>query len=103
MTSAKRFWRDVVVEQAGGGIDTVELRVVENTEDFDIHPTYHLSEFVENLNFSGLLGFNGYGNDENNIITTSHSSRLYGLNGDDTLYGSIGGDRLEGGSGRDAM
>jgi len=90
---------DVVTEESGGGIDTVEFGPVYGLS------THQLADFVENLNISGQSGFTAYGNDENNIITSGlrGNDYLYGYDGDDTLYGNSGNDRLEGGSGRDAM
>jgi len=88
----------VVTEEADGGIDTVELGAVH-----DVHLTYQLPDFVENLTFAGPR-FTGYGNAENNIIVSGYGNDdLYGYNGNDTLYGGSGYDRLEGGSGSDAM
>ena len=123
---------DIIQEDVGGGIDSVQSSV-----------TYTLGENVENLTIVGdpAAGRNGYGNASDNVIrgTTQTSlpdiygfygnnvlsggagndslygegqiDTLYGGDGDDTLYGDSssiavalhGGDYLDGGAGNDAL
>ncbi|MCR5880054.1 family 16 glycosylhydrolase [Phenylobacterium sp. J367] len=78
-----RDTRDVVVEEAGGGVDTVK-----------IWSSYVLSANVENLIVFGH-GSYAAGNDGDNIIQ--------GLDGDQFLYGGKGQDVLIGGPGADTF
>ena len=73
--------RDVVVENAGEGVDTVTATV-----------SYTLSANVENLTLTNDLTY-GEGNAQNNILT--------GGNGAQTLDGAGGNDILTGGAGAD--
>ncbi len=75
--------KDAVVENAGGGVDTVK-----------IWNSYNLPANVENLI---VFGHNSYarGNDGANIIQ--------GLDGDQYLYGGRGEDVLAGGGGSDTF
>ncbi len=93
---------DVVVEDIGGGSDTVISSV-----------TYTLGHDVENLTLLGTLVTIGTGNALDNVIDGSQANnRLYGRDGDDTvnggfgndiLYGELGDDTLSGGTGIDTM
>jgi len=76
---------DTIVEQAGGGTDTVETALA----------IYFLNApNVENLTYTGTGDFYGSGNDGDNVIT--------GGAGNDILRGGLGADTLIGGAGRDA-
>ena len=76
---------DVVVENAGAGIDTVWAYV-----------NYSLAANVENLVFSSAVGnLKGTGNALNNL--------MIGSNGNDTLIGGGGKDTLTGGAGADTF
>ncbi|MDO9499444.1 calcium-binding protein [Falsiroseomonas sp.] len=84
---------DQVIEEAGGGIDTV----------WAILPGggYALPPNVEHLVLMGAA-LSGLGNVLNNRITGNiHPNLLFGGAGDDTLRGGLGDDTLGGGEGRD--
>lgn len=73
---------DRVVEQANGGIDTVESSVNQT-----------LSVHVENLVLTGTGGLTGTGNGLANVITgNGGGNRLSGAGGADTLTGGLGAD-----------
>ncbi|PTS82571.1 hypothetical protein DBR21_17325 [Caulobacter sp. HMWF009] len=74
---------DVVVEAAGEGLDTVRTAIA----------AYVLGANVENLTYTGIGNFQGFGNILANVIT--------GGAGNDTLDGKAGADRLVGGLGDD--
>jgi Ca2+-binding RTX toxin-like protein len=74
---------DVVVENAGEGIDTVQSSI-----------TYTLGANVENLTLTGTGNLTGIGNELNNVIT--------GNNGNNILSGGLGADTLIGGLGDDS-
>ena len=73
---------DVVVEQWGGGIDTVRAAV-----------DYVLSNQVDNLVMTGYAPLSGTGNDLDNHLTGNDAANL--------LDGGLGADTLEGGRGDD--
>ena len=73
---------DVVVENAGEGVDTVRSSA-----------TYVLSDNVENLVLTGTGGIRGTGNALANVIV--------GNSGGNTLDGGAGADTLTGGAGND--
>jgi Ca2+-binding RTX toxin-like protein len=73
---------DAVVEEAGGGIDTVESLL-----------SWSLGEHVENLVLTGTEDIRGEGNSLNNIIT--------GNSGRNSIDGGEGADRMNGGGGDD--
>ncbi|HKD29625.1 MAG TPA: calcium-binding protein, partial [Xanthobacteraceae bacterium] len=77
--------RDLVIENPGEGIDTIETTL--NSYSLALLPN------VENLTFTGVGDFTGIGNDANNVIT--------GGSGNDFLDGGLGADRLIGGLGND--
>lgn len=102
--------QDVVVEYAGDGIDTVLTSLQQLS----------LAGHVENLTYSGTMGFVGTGNALANVLTGAAGAdrlvggagndrllghagadALYGETGDDVLMGGLGADRLDGGSGLD--
>jgi Ca2+-binding RTX toxin-like protein len=87
---------DKVQEAVGEGFDTIETNLT----------TFVLVSNVESLTYigpSGLIGFNGTGNELGNLITGGDSAdNLSGLAGDDTLIGGLGNDFLDGGAGQDA-
>jgi Ca2+-binding RTX toxin-like protein len=83
---------DIVIEDAGEGIDTVR-----STVDFT------LSANVENLILTGNAQVGG-GNDVDNVITAGKTaSQLSGFGGNDTLNGGADRDQLDGGTGNDRM
>ncbi|MBW8077854.1 MAG: hypothetical protein GJU76_07230, partial [Gallionella sp.] len=82
---------DVIIEQAGGGIDTVASSI-----------SYLLAGTnLENLTLlDGAL--DGQGNAADNILTGNAADNfLQGMNGNDTLIGGLGNDTLLGGAGND--
>jgi RHS repeat-associated protein len=84
---------DLVTEQAGEGIDTVNASV-----------SYTLPDNVENLTLQGRGNINGTGNIGNNTITgNSGNNSLVDTAGNDTLSGLIGNDTLTGGDGADLL
>ncbi|MBV8687026.1 MAG: M10 family metallopeptidase C-terminal domain-containing protein [Alphaproteobacteria bacterium] len=83
---------DVVVEQAGQGIDQVSSSI-----------SYTLGDNVENLILTGGAVAGG-GNGLDNVITGNElANTLTGGAGNDTLYGLGGNDDLDGGAGADKM
>jgi Ca2+-binding RTX toxin-like protein len=76
---------DIVLEAAGGGIDTVHSTLA----------TYMLHDNVENLVLAGGGGAAGIGN--------ALANRITGGSGNDTLHGVAGNDVLDGGAGADLM
>ncbi|MEX8519820.1 MAG: putative Ig domain-containing protein [Leptothrix sp. (in: b-proteobacteria)] len=85
---------DIVVENAGEGIDTVISAV-----------TFVLGANVENLTLHASGGaINGYGNAVDNVITGNASDNsIFGDLGNDTLSGGAGNDFIIGGAGADSM
>jgi VCBS repeat-containing protein len=82
---------DLVVENAGEGIDTVKSSI-----------TYMLTDHVENLTLTGSAAIDGTGNALDNIIIGNDAvNTLTGLEGNDTLDGKGGADILIGGIGND--
>jgi Ca2+-binding RTX toxin-like protein len=81
---------DVVVEEDGGGLDTVASFI-----------SYTLPDFVENLTLWGTVGI---GNGLNNVMKIlPGGGSLEGLGGDDDLSGYVGDDTLDGGAGNDQL
>ncbi|MDP2260453.1 MAG: M10 family metallopeptidase C-terminal domain-containing protein, partial [Caulobacter sp.] len=76
---------DQVVEEAGGGSDTVQTALA----------SYSLGAHVENLTGTSGSGQTLTGNGLDNVLT--------GAGGADVLEGGAGNDRLNGGAGADAM
>jgi serralysin len=86
--------RDVIVETANAGIDTVQTML----------SSYRLAGHLENLTFLGTSSFTGTGNALANILTGgSGANTLKGEAGDDTLFGNGGKDTLSGGTGADTL
>ncbi len=84
---------DTVVEQAGGGIDTVQSAVA-----------WTLSLNVENLTLTGTTNVNGTGSSGNNVLLgNSGNNTLDGGSGNDTVDGGAGDDNVLGGSGNDTL
>ena len=75
---------DTIVENPGGGTDTVKAAV-----------SYVLGDNLENLFLTSLYDIDGWGNALNNVIT--------GNNGNNFLDGAAGDDTLAGGSGVDTF
>ena len=93
---------DYVLEDVGGGIDTVMASI-----------SYALTANVENLTLTGSSAINGYGNSLNNTINGNAGNNyldggagqdlLVGGAGNDTLNGGLGNDTLDGGAGADCF
>jgi Ca2+-binding RTX toxin-like protein len=85
---------DTITEAAGGGIDTV----------ITSSASFTLAANVENLIFTGLVSYNGTGNNLDNVLTgASGNDVLNGGNGNDQLIGGTGADTLNGGNGSDVI
>jgi Ca2+-binding RTX toxin-like protein len=86
---------DFVVENAGGGTDTIQSSL-----------TYSLVGLanVENLTLTGATAINGTGNSGINVLTGNTGNNiLNGGAGNDTLIGGTGNDTLIGGTGNDIL
>ncbi|WP_172970091.1 CARDB domain-containing protein, partial [Microcystis aeruginosa] len=85
--------RDVAIENAGQGQDTIKSSV-----------NYTLTVNIENITLTGNANIDGTGNNLDNLITgNSGNNLLKGLDGNDTLIGSAGNDTLIGGKGNDIL
>lgn len=85
---------DVITENAGGGIDTVQVGFAYTLNDANL----------ENLTLTGSAAINGTGNALGNVLTGNAGANvLAGLDGDDTLIGGDGNDTIIGGKGKDSM
>lgn len=85
--------RDTVIEETGGGTDTVIART-----------SVTLAENVENLTYEGASSGRGIGNAQDNVMTGSDGrNTLYGMGGDDVLLGGGGNDILLGGLSDDIL
>jgi Ca2+-binding RTX toxin-like protein len=80
---------DTIVEEAGGGVDTVFSKI-----------SYTLADHLENLTLTGTTGgLTGRGNALNNVITgTENAVQVFANN---FLYGGLGNDTLIGKNGSD--
>lgn len=84
---------DLIVEQAGEGIDRVEAEF-----------SYSLGSHLENLTLTGTAAINGTGNELDNLIYgNSANNRLVGGAGNDTLTAWGGNDYLQGDEGDDIL
>jgi trimeric autotransporter adhesin len=84
---------DVIVEDAGGGIDLVQSSV-----------SYVLSANVENLTLTGTAAITGTGNELDNVlIGNAGANALSGGAGNDSLDAGAGNDTLDGGTGGDVL
>ncbi len=82
---------DVITENAGEGIDSVQSKV-----------TYTLAANVENLALTGTSAIKGTGNTLDNVLLgNSAANTLNGGTGNDILSGALGNDTLTGGAGND--
>ncbi|WP_272482614.1 beta strand repeat-containing protein, partial [Caulobacter sp. HMWF025] len=73
----------VILESAGGGFDTIQLRI----------NSFTMSSEVEALVYTGAATVNVVGNAQNNLITgATGGDTLDGGGGADTLIGGLGGD-----------
>src|SRR4029079_8998003 len=86
---------DSIVEQTGGGTDTVETAL----------GSYSLSAEVENLTYTGAGAFTGVGNGRDNRITGgAGNDELHGGAGNDTYVVTAGDTIVElGGGGIDTV
>lgn len=87
---------DVVVELAGGGLDTIQSSI-----SLSLNVVGRLD--VENLTLTGTA-VSGIGNAQNNVINGNGSANiLMGLDGNDRLFGFGGNDNMLGGNGNDLL
>jgi Ca2+-binding RTX toxin-like protein len=104
--SEKDGFVDIVIEEVGDGIDTVELTTT-SPSTIDAPLEFQMSgdfENVENIKLMGTAIANVYGNDEDNVITGNGAvNQLEGGIGNDTLYGNAGNDTLAGGENDDIL
>ena len=85
--------KDVVIEQAGGGEDTVFSSI-----------SHTAATHVENVTLTGSANIFAAGNNSNNILIGNEGrNRLNSGRGDDTVYGMGGNDNLNGGDGNDYL
>ena len=71
---------------------------------FTSSAAFTLANNVDNLTFTGVGGFTGTGNAQDNVITGGAGSNiLSGAGGNDLLIGGASGDNLSGGAGNDSL
>ena len=86
---------DTIIEDDGGGTDTVQSSIDFSLVDKDT---------LENLTLTGAESIDGTGNDLDNVIIGNEGNNvLSGGTGDDTLEGGFGDDTLFGGDGKDTL
>ncbi|WP_146217020.1 Ig-like domain-containing protein [Falsiroseomonas bella] len=94
---------DVVVEQPGEGLDTVQAQVshalAENVENLVLLAAAGTSDGTGNALANRMVG-NGTANA---LVGEGGEDSLFGLGGADTLLGGDGADRILGGSGDDLL
>jgi Ca2+-binding RTX toxin-like protein len=87
---------DVLIELAGGGIDTINASTGVSLQ--------LIGQFIENLNLNGSLNIDADGNALDNLMLGSTGDNsLAGLDGNDTINGGNGNDTVHGGSGNDVL
>ncbi|WP_210497020.1 calcium-binding protein [Microvirga antarctica] len=85
---------DVLIEEAGAGLDTVLTRT-----DYALGANFEILKAIAGGSVGRMAG-----NELNNEITgNTGANTLYGYGGNDTLYGDGGHDRLIGGDGSDIL
>lgn len=83
---------DMVVEAAGGGVDTIVTNL-----------NVALPVNVENFRYTGTANWTAHGNTDNNqLMGGSANDVINGGGGNDSLNGGTGDDQLNGGIGNDA-
>ena len=86
---------DTIIEDDGGGTDTVQSSIDFSLVDRDT---------LENLTLTGTESLSGTGNNLDNVIIGNEGNNvLSGGTGDDTLEGGFGDDTLFGGDGKDTL
>ena len=86
---------DAVIEQAGGGTDTIVASV-----NLSLSAYAH----VENIVMTGTAGLQLVGSDSANAINgNAGNNTLYGEGGNDVIDGGTGADAMYGGSGNDTF
>ena len=86
---------DLLVENAGEGIDTISSSVT-----FDLTTVAN----IENLTLTGAAALNGTGdNGDNRLNGNTGANLLIGNGGDDTITGGTGADTMRGGLGNDVF
>ena len=86
---------DVIIEKAGGGLDTIRLKNI---------ASYTMANNVENLRVEGILSSAVVGNNAANTISGNGKANLIdGKRGNDSIYGGAGDDDLRGGDGDDRL
>ncbi len=89
---------DKIVEDPGGGIDSVNVGRTGNVGD------YTLPANVENALITGDATFDLTGNEAENSVTGNNAANfISGLSGNDVLTGRGGNDTLDGGDGDDSL
>ncbi|QGZ41905.1 hemolysin type calcium-binding protein [Pseudoduganella flava] len=89
---------DVVIEEAGGGVDTVRIALT------TANATYVLGENLEHAQVTSTAAVSITGNAAANALTgNAAANTLSGLDGNDTLDGGAGNDTLVGGDGIDSL
>ena len=84
---------DLIIENAGEGIDTVQSSF-----------STTLGAQLENLTLTGSANLDGSGNELDNVVTGNAGNNvLGGGDGNDTLFGGAGNDTLVGGAGADSL